>query len=616
MAKLIPAPDACLSRMTAGERQVARVLLDSLEDDCLVWYDLFPGERRYPAFIVLHPERGLLFLEVRDWRAATLKRMSRTTCTLETDEGRREVAHPLELARQCAQRVLKDLLDDPRLCRNEEGPAGRPVFPCGWGLVLSGITRARLERGMPAEAREQLLPARRVLHGDELHELEPAVLRRRLERMCEPAGSVRLTRTQIDAIRWHLFPELRIGGDGLPLPGSAPMPAGGMRVMDLRQEYIARNLGEGQQVVHGVAGSGKTLILGYRCLYLAATLHRPIQVLCFNAALAARLRDFVAAHGVDDRVRVQHFHDWCEQQLETWRVELLEGEDEHYWRVADSVIAGLECGRIPGGQYGALLIDEGHDLEPEWLRLLTRMTDPAGGSLLLLYDDAQSLCRKRSAQDFSLASVGIQAPGIRAPGRSAVLRRNYRNSREILAFGRRLFGEHLTDGEAGMPLLEPQVAGDPGPRPVLRHFPRLSGETAHAACCLRQWHAEGLPWRDMAILYPQGGAGEAMVEALAALGIPHAWLEEIEARRGYRADAQRVSVMPIQAAKGLEFAAVVLLDASFVAPGEEADSTLPERLRLLHVGIARARQRLVVGFHRNNAVARALGRDELSCYAH
>jgi len=611
MAELIPAPGACLSRMTAGERRVARLLLDSLEKDCLIWYDLPPaGRRRFPSFVILHPERGLLFLEVRDWSAGSLKRISRSTCTLETAEGRREVAHPLELAHRCAQRGLQALLRTRTLRLGEGAQARRPAFPCGWGLLLSDIDRAQLQRAMPAEVREQLLPERRVLHRDELCGLEPAAFRRRLAEMCEPGGGARLTRAQIDAIRWHLFPELRIGDDGLPV-SAADQPVGAMRVMDLHQEYVARSLGDGQRVVHGVAGSGKTLILAYRCLQLVATRRQPIQVLCFNASLAARLRGFLDARGIGARVQVEHFHAWCERQLEAWGMPLLEGEDARYWRVADSVIAGVEQGRIPSGQYAALLIDEGHDFEPEWLRLLARMVEPASGSLLLLYDDAQSLYRKRSAQGFSLDSVGI-----RTQGRSIVLRRNYRNSREILAFARHLAGEHLSGGEGDMPRAEAQASGAPGPRPLLRHFPRLSGEVAHAVCCLRQWHAEGLPWKDMAVLYPQGGAGQSMVETLAALRIPHAWLAADEARRAYSADADRVSVMPIQAAKGLEFAAVVLLDASFVAPGEVAEAALPERLRLLHVGITRARRRLLVGFHRNNAIARALGRDELVRYAH
>ena len=53
-----------------------------------------------------------------------------------------------------------------------------------------------------------------------------------------------------------------------------------VRVMDLQQEQLARSLGEGHRVIHGVAGSGKTMILGYRCQYLAKVLAKPILVLC------------------------------------------------------------------------------------------------------------------------------------------------------------------------------------------------------------------------------------------------------------------------------------------------------------------------------------------------
>jgi superfamily I DNA and RNA helicase len=42
-----------------------------------------------------------------------------------------------------------------------------------------------------------------------------------------------------------------------------------MRVMDMQQEQLARSLGDGHRVIHGVAGSGKTMILGYRAEYLA-----------------------------------------------------------------------------------------------------------------------------------------------------------------------------------------------------------------------------------------------------------------------------------------------------------------------------------------------------------
>jgi superfamily I DNA and RNA helicase len=62
-----------------------------------------------------------------------------------------------------------------------------------------------------------------------------------------------------------------------------------VRIMDLQQEQLARSLGEGHRVIHGVAGSGKTMILVYRVEYLAQVIQKPILVLCYNVSLAARL---------------------------------------------------------------------------------------------------------------------------------------------------------------------------------------------------------------------------------------------------------------------------------------------------------------------------------------
>jgi superfamily I DNA/RNA helicase len=36
----------------------------------------------------------------------------------------------------------------------------------------------------------------------------------------------------------------------------------------------------------------------------------------------------------------------------------------------------VECSQMPSGQYQAVMIDEGHDFAPEWLKLITQMVDP------------------------------------------------------------------------------------------------------------------------------------------------------------------------------------------------------------------------------------------------
>src|SRR5688500_10853005 len=104
-----------------------------------------------------------------------------------------------------------------------------------------------------------------------------------------------VTLPQIDRIRWHLFPEIRVTqGSLLPEQDEAGSAPDLVRVMDLAQEQLARSLGEGHRVIHGVAGSGKTMILGYRAAWLAQALGQPILVLCFNVALAAKLRQIIA----------------------------------------------------------------------------------------------------------------------------------------------------------------------------------------------------------------------------------------------------------------------------------------------------------------------------------
>lgn len=59
--------------------------------------------------------------------------------------------------------------------------------------------------------------------------------------------------------------------------------------------------------------------------------------------------------------------------------------------------------------------------------VLHQMVNPATNSLLLLYDDAQSIYERRRTRQFSFKSVGVQARG-----RTTVLKINDRNTRQVL----------------------------------------------------------------------------------------------------------------------------------------------------------------------------------------
>jgi hypothetical protein len=72
MAVLIPSIGSCTFD-SGGERRLAERLESKLENDYLCWYNVALGPAAmHPDFIVFHPRRGLLILEVKDWRASTI----------------------------------------------------------------------------------------------------------------------------------------------------------------------------------------------------------------------------------------------------------------------------------------------------------------------------------------------------------------------------------------------------------------------------------------------------------------------------------------------------------------------------------------------------------------
>ena len=608
MAQLIPSLNSCLNRMQAGERRFARRLESHLEDDYLCWYELPVGRRqRYSDFIILHPNRGLLLLEVKDWKLDTLQSIDRVSATILTANGAKTVSNPLEQARQCAYQLVNRLQGDPQLVHASGRYQGNLVFPYGYGVVLSNITRKQFESTDLGE----VLPEHQTICKDEMVDsVDPEAFQERLWNMFNFQFSKPLTLPQIDRIRWHLFPEIRINaGEQSKLFPDEPdetsldqLVPDIVKVMDMQQEQLARSLGEGHRVIHGVAGSGKTLILGYRCLYLAKLLHKPILVLCYNITLAARLRELMVERGVGDKVNVYHFHDWCGEQLRLYHVDRPPSGDGFFDRLVEAVIEATEKGRIPRAQYGAVMIDEGHDFEPDWLKLVVSMVDPDTNSVLLLYDDAQSIYAKKSQLDFSLSSVGIQARG-----RTTVLKLNYRNTDEILTFAYRFASHYLTPDEKDedhVPLVEPQAAGRHGPMPAVKRFDNYDQEARYIAHIFRRVHDEqAVPWSDMCVLYRSAWMGERLKAAFAGESIPCQWLNTPKAKKQLKIADDSIKLMTMHSGKGLEFPVVAVSGVGRM-PVDKAE-VLGEA-KLLYVAMTRATERLLITADRDAEFASEL----------
>ncbi|MEZ5646930.1 MAG: 3'-5' exonuclease [Burkholderiaceae bacterium] len=603
MAVLIPALGSCVARMTRGERRVAERLEDKLDADYLLWYDVAVGPKhQHPDFVVMHPRRGILILEVKDFRLSTLIQANKQTWDIHGERGPKTIPNPLEQARQYAHQVVNALERDPQLVQPEGRHQGKLAFPWSYGVVLPNITRAQFDKAELAHAIEP----HRVVCQDEMGEqVDPEALQSRLWDMFPHGMWGVMSLPQLDRVRWIMFPEVRVQVTGELFAQTvndedeaAELPSI-MRVMDLQQEQLARSLGDGHRVIHGVAGSGKTLLLGYRAEHLAkavksndAAASKPILILCYNEPLARQIARVMTAKGIADRVHAVHFHKWCRQQLVAYGQDLPPQNqpwDAFFEDMVQRVITGVDRRQIPSGQYQAVLIDEGHDFAPEWLRLVVQMVDPATNSLLVLYDDAQSIYdRTQKSKNFSFKSVGIQAQG-----RTTILKINYRNTRQILQTASLVAADLLTaedKDDDGVPLLKPVSCGRDGEAPLIVRLPTLREEVAQVAELLATAHREGHAWADMAILCRHHSEMDMCAEFLRKRKLPHQLRRNSSSVFDPAHDS--IKVMTLHVSKGLEFPVVALVGAGRM-PAEGEDER--EEARLFYVGATRATQRLVIG---------------------
>jgi len=606
MATLIPSFRSCSSKMTSGERRFAQRLEEKLNADYLLWYDVPVGpKKRHPDFVILHPDNGLLVLEVKDWKLENIGSVTHTEVQLQTDQGVKALKNPLKQARECALEIVQLLETDPRLVRSTGKYKGKLLCPYSYGVVLSNISRKAFD-AIPAL--QQVLDAHLVICQDEfVPSVNAEDFQLQLGEMSHYGYGDRLNAAQIDGIRWHLFPELRITAEQLELldlsSSNKPEPetpsANLMRILDLQQEQLARSLGDGHRVVHGVAGSGKTLILAYRAQYLAKSTQKPVLILCFNVSLAAHIEHIVEARA--DRsgppVLVRHFHGWCVDLLKTFRIGL---PDEQQYKgsafveqIVQRVIDAVGDGRIPLGLYGAVMVDEGHDFKASWFELITQMVNPETNSLLVLYDDAQDLYGKSQTRQFSFRSVGIQAQG-----RTTVLKINYRNPVEILGLAC-AFVQDATPSidEGDRPKLYPETAGRNGAIPELVMLPSFGREAVYLAERVRQFNERGMSWSKIGILYRTKFMGEVLYRQLTQAGVPVEWLNKDNRSRFYHPELNSIKLLTMHSSKGLEFEAVCIPGIGYLPYSKDY---LDAEMRLFYVAMTRATDRLLLTAHQSS----------------
>ncbi len=597
-------PETIRRTATVGERLLFHILKDVLPSDYIVYYEPEIYGRR-PDFVVIGPDLGLVVLEVKDYTRNTLLQLNQDEWMIRNTQGEAlKVKCPLRQARDNARHITNYLKKDKNLIQMD-GPYQKNLkFPYGFGTVFTRLKQEDFIR----DNLYQVIPPEFVLCRDEIDPEDPAfstdVLIEKIANMFTiwSRRSYILTQEDIQAIRYHLFPEVRISAEfreHVYYQDQLLLSLHNIKAMDLHQENMARHLGDKHRLIRGVAGSGKTLVLASRAKMLAK--EHPewkILVLCYGIPLSRNLKqmidlkmeepedllDLIAVASSDGEqkhsIEVYNFHEWLRNMLHT--------KDEQIPILLDKLDKGEAI--IP--QYDAILIDEGQDFEPEWLKLLGYALNPETQSFLLVEDRAQSIFKRKTSL--------VQDTGLDFRGRSKILTINYRNTAQIVQFAWEFYRSHsqLKDKvrEAtveGTEIIPPQSTKRKGPEPFIRRCRNFRDELQYVASEIRRLHEEHkLSFSEMVILYRVKSSHhtsyiDAIKRKLDEQQFPYYWItEDSQAKRNFSHQEDSIKISTIDSAKGLDFRAVFIVNIeSMPFPLEEVEE---REVALFYIGMTRA----------------------------
>ena len=441
----------------ASERVVFAALKARLPDPWQVWHGVAYSAAQTGAegemdFVVAHPERGLVVIEVKG---------GQLTCRGGRwfQDGRRLREAPAAQATREAHALVRAW---------EARFNAPPPFPVAHAVWFPGV-----KPFVP----EPLDLAGITLYADDLRDPESALVR-----LLAAEGHAVKAPVDFAALEALLSPTVEVHRDWV------------LR-RDLQDASIARLTEEQARAfdafaefrrfrVRGCAGSGKTL-LALRQAHVWAAAGKRVLLLCFNLLLAERLRELVAPGAAIRAVAVN----------DLFR-ELLGREDDgtpEFWHTLARDALAPARALAARRAYDAVIVDEGQDFSPDQWAAVQALV-PEDANFLIFYDPAQNIFDRDPA---ALPAFGCP---------DAVLTTNCRNTRGVFATLR----PYAPDGVRAFP---DAPAGDA--TEVYRAANRPALRARLRALLARLIRDEGVPPQDILLIGGRALPNMALADVLA-----------------------------------------------------------------------------------------------------
>jgi hypothetical protein len=498
----------------------------------LTWRQV--GPRGYELgeadFVLVHPEHGVLVLEVKGGEVAHRDGIWTTTPIGGTPQ---EIVDPLWQADRTVRWIKGQFISDGSLCR----------VPVRSGVVLPNV---RVVGDLSAN-----VPRAVVIDALDMAEIDSAV-----ERLCKTRHMwVTLTDDEVARIANVLSPhvtttlDLRLAAQGTTTQ-VIELSEAQTAILDLLDLQL-------RATIRGGSGTGKTVLAIEKARRLATRGDR-VLLTCFNRMLADHLRT-----QVEDvpTIHVDNFHGLVWELMDRARLPRLDDPTQQWWDdVAPSKLprAARKC----QFQVDSIVIDEGQDFGSSWLAALEALVADPETAHVYRFEDPEQNIYERSADPTALE-------------RTFVVSRNVRCTKQIATRLDAIWGINGT------------VAGPDGPEPRLITVDDPDSLRQVVSNELHRLLSKGGLRPDQIAILSSGTAG---VERLLGVGelLGHPLWRAAQGVADTRADERPVGALQVESVhryKGLEADAVILL--------LDEVETLRER-RIAYVGMGRARSVLTV----------------------
>lgn len=386
MAKMIPNVDPATIGIEP-ERDVYVALRDRLPRRYVVfhsypWLRMWRGDRDKALaegeadFVVLHPRRGLLILEVKGGEIEYVD----GEWYRRTSQGLKAIRNPFEQARRNMHAILDIFRDHSRgRLKSEHLVHGYAVvFP---NLEYRGRPPAYADRAIILSQRHLRHPAAAIEEAYDRWTAQP----------------LPLEAARFEALLRCLTPEFHFFR---PLGSDLAADAERIQLLTEAQSGAAQALLTGSRriCVQGPAGCGKTE-LALHSAVAKVTEGAAVLLLCFNRELAVWLRERTAGLTTEDGdLQIWSFHalaaDLARRARVAWESNRAQ-MDQEFWdeeapEIMGQAAAVLEANN-ESARFDVVIVDEGQDFRPLWWYVLEQDMLQEGGSMQVFYDLKQSL---------------------------------------------------------------------------------------------------------------------------------------------------------------------------------------------------------------------------------